>query len=57
MPIMSNMTTDKNTTRLTIELDSDIKRRFNGKSAYEGKTMKEKVLELINEYLRQPDKV
>ncbi len=44
-------------TRLTIELDPDLKRQFNGKCAYQGKKMKEMIEYLINEYLKQPDMI
>ena len=40
-------------TRLTIEIEELEKREFKGKSAGEGKTLKEKVIELIRDYLRQ----
>ena len=42
-------------TRLTIEIDSQTKNKFKGKAAGEGKTIKEKLVELINEYLRKED--
>jgi len=38
--------------RLTIEMDSDDKNAFKAKSASEGKTLKEKLTELIRDYLR-----
>jgi hypothetical protein len=38
-------------TRLTVELDKKTKRDFKAKACYEGKTLKEKIIELINEYL------
>lgn len=39
--------------RLTIEMDSDEKRKFKAKATYDGKTLKEKVEELIRDYLRK----
>lgn len=39
--------------RLTIEINEETKNRFKSKAAGEGKTIKEKLLELIEEYLRK----
>lgn len=42
-----------NDTRLTIEIDQETKNQFKGKAALEGKTLKEKLIELIRDYIRK----
>lgn len=39
-------------TRLTIEIEEKTKNKFKSKAAGEGKTLKEKMLELIERYLQ-----
>lgn len=39
--------------RLTIEIEEDLKREFHSEAVKEGKTLKEKIIELIHDYLQK----
>ena len=39
--------------RIVIEVDPELKRQFKGKASLDGKSIKQKLIELINQYLKR----
>ena len=44
----------KTTPRLTIEIDQETKNKFKARASNDGKSLKEKIIELITEYIQKP---